>query len=136
MWKLKSCPKCKGDLFIDWDIDGWYEECLQCSYLRYVKTRTRVERQRYSDIYRNPKKRKVLQQVFKRRGYLKFQDTTLFLTLVIWMCTVPVLAAFVLPFLGWKATAYLAGGLLLVVLVACWFLCTFRPLQKPEGREI
>jgi hypothetical protein len=31
-WRLRSCPRCCGDMFIDWDLDGWYEECLQCSY--------------------------------------------------------------------------------------------------------
>ena len=35
MWKLKSCPRCGGDLLIDKDlIDGWYEQCLQCSFCR------------------------------------------------------------------------------------------------------
>ena len=33
MWKLKSCPKCEGDLYLDWDMDGWYVQCLQCGYL-------------------------------------------------------------------------------------------------------
>jgi Zn ribbon nucleic-acid-binding protein len=33
MWKFKSCPKCAGDLFVDWDMNGWYVECLQCGYL-------------------------------------------------------------------------------------------------------
>jgi len=31
---LKSCPRCGGDLFIDRDADGWFEQCLQCSYRR------------------------------------------------------------------------------------------------------
>ena len=31
-WKFKSCPRCGGDLFLDRDIDSWYEQCLQCSY--------------------------------------------------------------------------------------------------------
>ena len=31
-WKLKSCPRCGGDLFIGRDLDNnWYEQCLQCS---------------------------------------------------------------------------------------------------------
>ncbi len=37
MWKLKSCPRCRGDVFIDMDMDGWYEQCLQCSYKRELK---------------------------------------------------------------------------------------------------
>ena len=32
MWKTKSCPRCGGDTFIDNDMDGWYEQCLQCGY--------------------------------------------------------------------------------------------------------
>ncbi len=31
-WKLKSCPRCGGDMFIERDLDFWYEQCLQCSY--------------------------------------------------------------------------------------------------------
>lgn len=31
MWKLKNCPRCKGDMFIYEDMDCWYEQCLQCS---------------------------------------------------------------------------------------------------------
>lgn len=33
MWKFKSCPKCEGDLYIDWDMDGTFVQCLQCGYL-------------------------------------------------------------------------------------------------------
>jgi hypothetical protein len=28
---LKRCPRCRGNLLIDCDHDGWYYECLQCS---------------------------------------------------------------------------------------------------------
>ena len=28
------CPRCGGNLFVYNDIDGWYMECLQCSYTR------------------------------------------------------------------------------------------------------
>ena len=36
-WKLKACTRCGGDLFIDRDIDGWFEQCLQCSHRRELK---------------------------------------------------------------------------------------------------
>ena len=29
----KSCPKCKGDLWLDVDEYGWYEQCIMCGYL-------------------------------------------------------------------------------------------------------
>ena len=36
VWKLKSCPRCNGDLFIQRETDGWYEECLLCGYEKDV----------------------------------------------------------------------------------------------------
>lgn len=36
-WKLKNCSRCSGDLFIDKDLDGWFEQCLQCGYRRELK---------------------------------------------------------------------------------------------------
>lgn len=40
MWKTKACPKCGGDVFLDWELDtnSWYEQCLQCSYRSYLPT--------------------------------------------------------------------------------------------------
>jgi len=34
LWKFKSCPRCDGDIFIDRDPYGWYEQCLQYGYRR------------------------------------------------------------------------------------------------------
>ncbi len=33
-WKYRSCPRCDGDIFIDRDLHGWFEQCLQCGYVR------------------------------------------------------------------------------------------------------
>jgi ribosomal protein S27AE len=30
----RRCPRCGGNIFLDKDYDGWYMECLQCSYTR------------------------------------------------------------------------------------------------------
>jgi ribosomal protein S27E len=27
------CPKCGGNVYLDSDIEGWYEECLQCGHI-------------------------------------------------------------------------------------------------------
>ena len=32
-WKIKNCPRCGGDMYIDLELDGWYEQCLQCGYV-------------------------------------------------------------------------------------------------------
>lgn len=34
MWKIKSCPRCGGDLFLDIEEQTWLEHCLQCGYIR------------------------------------------------------------------------------------------------------
>lgn len=46
MWRFKGCPKCGGDLFVDYDLNGWYEECLQCGYLHDLKTILEVREQK------------------------------------------------------------------------------------------
>ncbi len=45
MWRLRSCPKCRGDVFVDYDMNGWYEQCLQCGYLHDLKTILEVKGQ-------------------------------------------------------------------------------------------
>lgn len=32
MFRWNSCPRCKGDVWLDRDEYGWYEECLMCGY--------------------------------------------------------------------------------------------------------
>jgi len=45
MWKFKSCPRCGGDVFIDKDQYGWYEQCLQCAYQHGLKLLAEFEKQ-------------------------------------------------------------------------------------------
>jgi ribosomal protein S27AE len=37
IWKLKSCPRCGGDIFLEGE-DKWYEDCLQCGYAHELKS--------------------------------------------------------------------------------------------------
>lgn len=32
-WKIKSCPRCGGDMFLDTDRNAYFDHCLQCGYL-------------------------------------------------------------------------------------------------------
>jgi hypothetical protein len=41
LW-IKGCPKCKGDLYSDRDIMGYYRQCLQCGYTFYEQSRRPV----------------------------------------------------------------------------------------------
>jgi hypothetical protein len=42
IWKFKSCSRCGGDIFIDRDVDGWYEQCLQCGCTRDMPNTVKV----------------------------------------------------------------------------------------------
>ena len=44
-WKSRSCPRCHGDMFLDRDLDFWYQQCLQCSYRVELKPLERVAKE-------------------------------------------------------------------------------------------
>ena len=50
MLKLKGCPKCKGDVALDRDIHGWFEQCLLCGDLHdatdYIKAPRTEEKEK------------------------------------------------------------------------------------------
>ncbi|MBA7486250.1 hypothetical protein ES707_21806 [subsurface metagenome] len=49
-WKFKSCPRCNGDMFIDKDLYyGWYEQCIQCSYARDLRSTVKLGQQAWSE---------------------------------------------------------------------------------------
>jgi hypothetical protein len=37
-WTHKNCPRCKGNVYLEKDMYGWYEQCLQCGYSRDLDT--------------------------------------------------------------------------------------------------
>jgi len=44
-WKLKSCPRCGGDLLIEKDMYGWSEKCFQCSFSRDLKELVTIKKE-------------------------------------------------------------------------------------------
>ena len=34
MWRMKGCPKCGGDIFLDIEGSVLLDHCLQCGYVR------------------------------------------------------------------------------------------------------
>jgi reverse gyrase len=55
IWKMGACPRCGGDLFLDKDIDGWCESCLQCGHYREQKQLVPIVKERHQ---RAPGKRR------------------------------------------------------------------------------
>jgi hypothetical protein len=33
----RRCPKCGGNLYMEKDYYGWYEECLQCAFVQDMR---------------------------------------------------------------------------------------------------
>ncbi len=52
--------------------------------------------------------------------------TTMALTLLIWFCTLPLVALVVWPVFGWQAAGLAALGLFSFLLPICWAICWFR----------
>jgi len=49
-WKFRSCPRCDGDIFIDGDLYGWFEHCIQCGYDRDLRNTVKLgQQQAYSE---------------------------------------------------------------------------------------
>ena len=44
--RFKSCPRCKGNVIIDRDQYGWYEQCIQCGYISDLKNMAEVRQPR------------------------------------------------------------------------------------------
>ncbi len=56
MWNSKSCPRCRGDIFLDEDVGGRFEKCLQCGYEREIPKSSPVRK----DLSEKPKKTLIL----------------------------------------------------------------------------
>jgi hypothetical protein len=44
MYKLKGCPRCRGDLLLVQVDNFWSEQCIQCGYERDLKLIAEVTR--------------------------------------------------------------------------------------------
>lgn len=63
-----------------------------------------------------------------RRFASHFDDMAL--ALIIWMCTLPLVALLVFPFFGLKISLMVAALLLLGILVICWGVCTWKIIKS------
>ncbi len=59
------------------------------------------------------------------------------LTLVLWLCSLPLLALLVVPFFGLKVGAMVAAVLFFVALAICWGACGWKAYQSltRDGRR-
>jgi hypothetical protein len=36
MWSPRSCPRCRGDIFVVYEVGARVETCLQCGFVREI----------------------------------------------------------------------------------------------------
>jgi hypothetical protein len=65
MLKLKSCPRCKGDILIDRDHFGWYEQCFQCGYQHDLKVSDGMKAQVRNKYENTPGRMEPVMEVAK-----------------------------------------------------------------------
>lgn len=61
-----------------------------------------------------------------RRWLVSLGSETMLMTLVLWMCTLPLLALFILPVFGLNIAVGGAIALFLVDLAICWSVCSWK----------
>ncbi len=65
-----------------------------------------------------------------------FQDTTLFLTLAVWLCAAPFVLLLTLPFFGWQGGVTATAILFLLALAACWGICQYpKPAEEVTAND-
>ncbi len=72
--------------------------------------------------------------MFKRLGH---HSEEMALALILWLCSLPLVAFIVLPLFGRAAALTVAVVLLLVALAICWGFCTWKVLEvEPNVKSL
>ncbi len=62
-------------------------------------------------------------------------DTTLLLTLFLWLCTLPFILLLAIPYFGWQVGILAAAIALLAALIVCYALCYFPKIAPREEEK-
>ncbi len=65
-----------------------------------------------------------------------FHDTTLFLTLMLWLCVTPFILVLIVPFFGWQVGIVAVALALLIALALCWGICVFPGITQEVNSNI
>jgi len=64
------------------------------------------------------------------RRILPFRSDTMIITVLVWMCVLPLIGMIVVPLFGWQGGLIIAVGLFFVVMLICWGLCGWQVLRE------
>lgn len=55
------------------------------------------------------------------------RSETMAMALLTWVCALPLIGLFVLPWFGWQVALGVGAGLLIALLIICWLICSAFP---------
>lgn len=64
-----------------------------------------------------------------------FYSEDMALALIIWICTLPLVAFVVAPLLGTRAAGFTALALFIIIMAACWGVCGWKLIRKKEENQ-
>ncbi len=76
--------------------------------------------------------------MFKRFKHIlsSIQDTTLFLTVMLWVCVAPFVLFLAVLFFGWEAGIVAVALTLLIALALCWGICVFPKITQEANSNV
>lgn len=76
--------------------------------------------------------------MFKRFMHIlsSIQDTTLFLTVMLWVCVTPLVLVVIVPLFGWEAGLVAVALTLLIALALCWGICVFPKIPEEADSNV
>lgn len=69
------------------------------------------------------------------KDWLHTYDTTMLLTLFVWLCALPFILLLTVPFFGWQLSILAAIIALVVVLIVCYALCYFPKIALRQEEK-
>lgn len=67
------------------------------------------------------------------RDFHPFRSDAILLSLMVWLCALPLIGIFVWPFFGGRVALIAAGLLLVLALLACWGICGWAVYRENKS---
>jgi hypothetical protein len=64
-----------------------------------------------------------------------FHDTTMFLSLMLWICVAPFILLLTVPFFGWEVGLSAVVIAFFIALALCWGICLFPKIPVKENKN-
>ncbi len=91
-----------------------------------------VEQQRWDGQMSEPEMQIPTARVRTQTDHSSWMLTSL----LIWLCTLPIVGLLILPWLGTRVAVVVAAGLLVASVTACYGICSWQVVgQKRGGRD-